>query len=53
MKSKTYFEAFSYIQSPMTGALTVHNNGDHDHLSRYKSFYQKDELGKIGQIHYA
>ena len=26
------------------GALSAHINGDHDHVSRYKSYYQKDKL---------
>ena len=25
---------------------TYHINGDHDHVSRYKSYYQKDKLGE-------
>ena len=27
------------------GAFSAHINGDHDHVSRYKSYYQKDKLG--------
>ena len=26
------------------GALSGHINGGHDHVSRYKSYYQKDKL---------
>ena len=31
---------------PRDGTFSAHINGDHDHVSRYKSYYQKDKLGK-------
>ena len=27
------------------GAFSTHINGDHDHVSRYKSYCQKDKMG--------
>ena len=33
---------------PRDRALSVHINGNHDHVSKYKSYYQKDELGWTG-----
>ena len=34
---------------PRDGAFSAHVNGDHDHVSRYKPYYQKDELDWIGE----
>ena len=30
------------------GALSAHINGNHDHVFRYKSYYENDKLGCIG-----
>ena len=30
---------------PSDGALSAHINADHDDVSRYKSYYQKDKSG--------
>ena len=30
---------------PRDGVLSTHINSDHDHVSTYKSYYQKDKLG--------
>ena len=30
---------------PYDGAFSAHTNGDHDHVSRYKFYCQKDKLG--------
>ena len=34
---------------PRDGTFSAHINGDHNHVSRYKSYYQKDKLGWIGE----
>ena len=42
------FPMFSrnFIHSlPRDGVFPAHINGDHDHVSRYKSYCQKDKLG--------
>ena len=33
---------------PRDGAFSTRLNDDHDHVSSYKSYYQKDKLGWIG-----
>ena len=33
---------------PHHGVLSANNDGDHDYVSRYKSYYQKDKPGWIG-----
>ena len=47
-KKKIMQYMFSYnpiYPHPHDGALSAHINGDHDHVSRYNSYYQKDKLG--------
>ena len=39
------FSRNSIYSLPRNGALSAHINGDHDHVSRYKSYYQKNKLG--------
>ena len=35
----------NYIYSlPRDGTISAQLNGDHDHISRYKSYYKKDKL---------
>ena len=34
---------------PRDGALSAYINLNHDHISRYKSHYQKDKLGRTGE----
>ena len=44
MKADTCFQVIPYIYFRVIGALSAHINGDHDYVSRYKSYYQKDEM---------
>ena len=39
------FARNSIYPLPLDGALSAHINGDHDHVSRYKSYCEKDKLG--------
>ena len=39
------FSRNSIYLLPSDGALCAHINGDHDHVCRYKPYYQKDKLG--------
>ena len=41
------FPRNSIYPIPRDGALSVHITHDHDHVSRYKSYYQKDKLSWI------
>ena len=49
-----YFSHIIFSRSsiyPLTrdGALSAHINSDHDHVYRYKSYYQKNKVGWIGE----
>ena len=39
------FSSNSTYPLPRDGALPAYVNGNHDHVSRHKSYYQKDKLG--------
>ena len=39
------FSGNSIYPLPRDGALSAHINGNHDHVSRYKSYYQKAPTG--------
>ena len=41
----TCFHVIPYIHFPRDEALSGHVNRDHRHVSRYKSYCQKDKLG--------
>ena len=43
------FSRNSIYPLPRDGGLSGHINGDHDHVSRYMSYYQKDKVGWIGE----
>ena len=43
------FPRNSLYPLPSDEALSTHMNGEHDHVSRYKSYYQKNKLGLIGE----
>ena len=49
MKADTCFQVIPYIHFRVIGALSAHINGDHDYVSRYKSYYQKDEMSWISE----
>ena len=35
--------AYLQVKTPSDRSPFTHVNGDHDHVSRYKSYYQKDK----------
>ena len=39
----------SVYQLARDGSVSAHINGDDDHVSSYKSYYQNDKLGWIGE----
>ena len=41
------FSCNSIYPLPHDGALSTHINGDHDHVSRCKFYYQKDKLDRV------
>ena len=43
------FSFNSIYPLPLDGALSVHINGDHNHIFRVKPYYQKDKLGLIDE----
>ena len=45
------FSRNSIYPLPSEEGLFPHINGDHDHVSRYKYYYQKDKLVLIGKNH--
>ena len=43
------FSRNSIYPLPRDGTFSAHIKGDHDHVSRYKSYCQKEKLGLIGK----
>ena len=38
-----------FSRNSRNGALSAHISGDHDHVPKYRSYYQKDKVGWIGR----